>query len=189
MSLRRFVLGYGAVTLIALAPCAAQEPAPTAATSSTAAPTYPLGAGEALRITTFGEAALTGEFTIDADGNLAFPLIGSIRASGKTPEQLESAIKTRLADGFLINPRVTVEVKSYKPIYVLGEVNKPGEYAYVPGMTVLGLVAKAEGFTYRAQQKRVFIKRIGQPAEAELTLGAQTLVYPGDTVRIVERYF
>lgn len=186
MSLRRFVLGYGAAGLFAIAPCAAQQSQPAA---PAAVPGYALSAGEAIKITTFGEATLTGDFSIDADGNLAFPLIGTIPAAGKTAPQLEAAIQQRLADGFLVNPRVTVEVKSYKPVYVLGEVNKPGEYAYVPGMTALAVVAKAEGFTYRAQQKRAFIKRVGMPEEVEVALTKPIQIMPGDTIRIAERYF
>lgn len=184
MRLRHFILG-GCAALMPLAICAAQESAP----ASTAVPAYALSAGEALKVTTFGEETLTGEFVIDANGNLPLPLIGSVPAAGKTADALEKAIQAKLADGFLLNPRVTVEVKSYKPVYVLGEVNKPGEYAYVPGMTVLAAVAKAEGFTYRAQQKKVFVKRAGQPDESELALGAAVQVFPGDTIRIAERYF
>lgn len=186
MSLRRVVLGHWAAIAIPFAACSAQQPAPP---PTAAAPAYALGAGEALKITTFGEPTLTGDFTIDADGNLPFPLIGAIPAMGKTAQQLQSAIQNRLADGFLLNPRVTVEVKSYRPVYVMGEVNKPGEYAYVPGMTALAAVAKAEGFTYRAQQKKVFLKRAGENVERELALKGQVFLMPGDTIRIAERYF
>ncbi|WP_147417688.1 polysaccharide biosynthesis/export family protein [Sphingomonas cavernae] len=187
MSLRRVVLGHAAAIALPFAACAAQQPAPPA--PAAAVPAYTLGAGEALKVTTFGEPTLTGDFTIDADGNLPLPLIGAIPAAGKTAQQLEAAIQTRLADGFLLNPRVTVEVKSYKPVYVLGEVNKPGEYAYIPGMTALAAVAKAEGFTYRAQQKKIFIKRAGESAERELALKGSVAILPGDTIRIAERYF
>jgi len=172
-----------------LAACVAQAAVPVTAAQGQQAPSYKLSAGETLKITTFGEQSLTGDFAIGTDGVLAFPLIGSIKAAGLTPEQLEAAIRTRLGDGFLVDPKVNVEVKSFKPVYILGEVNKPGEYAYMPGMTVHAVVAKAEGFTYRAQQKRVFIKRAGEAAEKEVALSSQTAIFPGDTVRIAERYF
>ncbi len=187
MSLRIRVLGFGAAVALPLAAAAAQQPAPPPA--GKAVPAYALSAGEALRITTFGEPTLTGEFAIDADGNLSFPLIGTVPAAGRNVQQLESAIRTRLADGFMVDPRVTVEVKAYKPVYVLGEVNKPGEYAYVPGMTALAVIAKAEGFTYRAQQKRFFLKRAGDAAEQALALNGSVHVMPGDTIRIAERFF
>ena len=92
-------------------------------------------------------------------------------------------------NGYLLNPRVSVEVLSYRPIYILGEVNKPGEYDYVPGMTVLAAIAKAEGFTYRAQEKSIFLKRQGSDREVEIRLHSDTPIHPGDTLRIGERYF
>lgn len=132
---------------------------------------------------------MSGDFAIGTDGILAFPLIGSVKAAGLTPEKLAIGIQNRLSDGFLLNPRVSVEVKSFKPVYVLGEVNKPGEYVFVPGMTLMAAIAKAEGFTYRAQQKRVFIRRAGENEERELTLNSETEIAPGDTLRVAERYF
>lgn len=132
---------------------------------------------------------MSGDFAIGTDGVLAFPLIGGVKAAGLTPEKLAVGIQNRLAEGFLLNPRVSVEVKNFKPVYVLGEVNKPGEYVFVPGMTLMAAIAKAEGFTYRAQQKRVFIRRAGENEERELTLNSETEIAPGDTLRVAERYF
>lgn len=150
---------------------------------------YPLRAGEAVRIITYGEETLTGEFTIGANGLLSFPLVGDIKAAGLTPAALGTSISTALADGYVLNPQVNVEVKNYRPIYILGEVNKPGEYPYVPDMTILAAIAKADGFTYRAQQKQIFLKRSDQPREVKIRLGSNTRIYPGDTIRIVERFF
>jgi protein involved in polysaccharide export with SLBB domain len=150
---------------------------------------YQLGAGETVQIITYGEDSLTGEFIIGANGILAFPLVGNIQAAGLSPADLGINIAAALADGYVINPQVNVEVKSYRPIYILGEVNKPGEYPYNPNMTVLAAIAKADGFTYRAQQRQIFIKRADQPNEVWITLGSNTRIYPGDTIRIVERFF
>ncbi len=150
---------------------------------------YQLGAGETVQIITYGEDSLTGEFIIGANGILAFPLVGNIQAAGLSPADLGINIAAALADGYVINPQVNVEVKSYRPIYILGEVNKPGEYPYNPNMTVLAAIAKADGFTYRAQQRQIFIKRADQPNEVWITLGSNTRIYPGDTIRVVERFF
>ncbi|GAA0474442.1 polysaccharide biosynthesis/export family protein [Parasphingorhabdus litoris] len=150
---------------------------------------YQLRAGETVQIITYGEETLTGEFVIGANGFLAFPLVGDIQAAGLSPAGLGKQITASLADGYVINPQVNVEVKSFRPIYVLGEVNKPGEYPYIPDMTILAAIAKADGFTYRAQQKQIFIKRSDQPNEVKIRLGSNTRIYPGDTIRIVERFF
>jgi protein involved in polysaccharide export with SLBB domain len=150
---------------------------------------YMLRPGETLRIITYGEEVLTGEFNIGTDGTLSFPLIGTIKAAGQTPAGLADAITAALANGYLSAPKVTVEVKNFRPVYVLGEVNKPGEYPYTADLTVLAAIAKADGFTYRAQQKRIFIKRAGQPEEVLTVLSSNTPVYPGDIIRVTERYF
>lgn len=150
---------------------------------------YPLRAGETIQILTYGEETLTGEFNIGANGILSFPLVGDIKAAGLTPAALGKTIAAGLADGYVLNPQVNVEVKNYRPIYILGEVNKPGEYPYIPDMTILAAIAKADGFTYRAQQKQIFIKRSDQPREVKIRLGSNTRIYPGDTIRITERFF
>lgn len=173
-----------------LAACVSQGPFPVeTADVQNVNQSYTLRPGETVKIVTYGEEPLTGEFIIGTDGNLAFPLIGNIKAAGVTPADLGNSITTALAGGYLAKPMVSVEVKSFRPIYVLGEVNKPGEYPYTADMTVLAAIAKADGFTYRAQQKRVFIKRAEQPNEERITLSSNTPVFPGDVIRVTERYF
>ena len=159
---------------------------------SPAAPTdfeYHLGSGDKLRIIVFGEDSLTGEFFVSAGGKVSFPLIGDIDAAGLTIPQLQKAIEAKLADGYLKEPRVSAEVLNYRPFYILGEVMKPGEYPYTSGLTVLNAVATAEGFTYRADSHKVFIKRATSPGEHEYPLTTATPVQPGDTIRIGERFF
>jgi len=181
---------FGLLLALAATSCASQQAfAPEPASAASTAQPYQLVAGDKLHITVYDEPTLTGDYTIDVNGNLAFPLIGATPAKGDTPGQLQHKLTALLANGYLVNPRVSVEVTSYRPIYVLGEVNKPGEYDYVPGMTVLAAVAKAEGFTYRAKEKTVFIKRRGTDREVEVPLRSDTPVNPGDTIRIAERYF
>jgi protein involved in polysaccharide export with SLBB domain len=150
---------------------------------------YRLGTGDKLRIIVFGEEALTGEFFVSGGGKIAFPLIGDIDATGLTIPQLQAAIETKLADGYLNKPKVSAEVLNYRPFYILGEVMKPGEYPYTNGLTVMNAVATAQGFTYRADTKRVFIKRATGPGEHEYPLTTATPVEPGDTIRIGERFF
>lgn len=179
----------GALAPIILSACMGQGAFPSASSEVPVAQAHRLNAGETIRITTYGEESMSGDFAIGTDGVLAFPLIGGVKAAGLTPEKLAVGIQNRLAEGFLLNPRVSVEVKNFKPVYVLGEVNKPGEYVFVPGMTLMAAIAKAEGFTYRAQQKRVFIRRAGENEERELTLNSETEIAPGDTLRVAERYF
>jgi polysaccharide export outer membrane protein len=164
------------------------EPSPTPATAA-ADLSYQLGTGDKLRITVFGEAALTGEFSVGDRGTVSFPLVGEVQAAKRSVAEFKSSLTAALKDGYLLDPRVAVEVLTYRPYYVLGEVGKPGEYPYTSGLTVLNAVAAASGFTYRANTKRVFIKHAGAAAEEKLPLTATQMVAPGDTIRIGERYF
>lgn len=176
--------------------CTACGSAPAASPTLTAAAPaadpdqgYQLGPGDKLRVTTYGEADLTGEFVVGDRGAVSFPLVGEIPAAKRSVADFKASLVAALKDGYLQDPRMTVEVISYRPYYVLGEVTKPGEYPYSNGLTVLNAVAAASGFTYRANTKKVFIKRAGADAEQTLPLTATEKVLPGDTIRIGERYF
>jgi len=140
-------------------------------------------------VTVFGHEDLSASVTVDGSGNISLPLIGSIAVSGKALPEVDQAIVTALLDGYLSAPRVTVEVLNYRPYYILGEVNKPGSYPFIEGLTVVNAVATAEGFSYRADMHRVFIKRSGNVDEVEYSLTPNTPVYPGDTIRISDRRF
>lgn len=150
---------------------------------------YRLASADKVRIDVFGEDALGGEFVINAEGKVALPLIGEVQAAGLTVAQLQDAATQALSQGYLNQPRVTAQVLTYRPIYILGEVNRPGEYPYVPDLTVLNAVATAQGFTYRANTRRIFVRRAGSQTEEPQPLTADTRVSPGDTLRIGERYF
>ena len=175
--------------MFALAACAPMNSLAPAGPAPAATGPYRLGAGDKLRISTFGEEKLSGEFVVDGAGLVSLPLIGSQKAGGLTAQELQSNIAAALRDGYLKDPRVSVEVLTYRPIYILGEVNRPGAYPYSEGMTVLSAVATAQGFTYRANTKRAFIKAEGEAAERSTPLTAATPVKPGDTIRIGERFF
>jgi protein involved in polysaccharide export with SLBB domain len=136
-----------------------------------------------------GEPTLSGEYVITGSGTLSFPLVGDVAAKGLTIPDFQDALRDRLADGYLKDPRVTVEVLTYRPFYILGEVNKPGEYAYTNGLTVMNAIATAGGFTYRANHKTIMLRAPGESAEHSEPLTATTPVNPGDTIRVRERYF
>lgn len=149
---------------------------------------YRLGAEDKVKISVFGEPDLSGEFVVDSSGVLATPFIGQIQVKGLTLREFEAVYAKKLRDAeILIDPKVSAEVTSFRPIYVLGEVKKPGQYAYVSGMTVQKAVALAEGYTYRASESRVEITRGGRKTTVEVT--SQTKVLPGDEIRIPERFF
>jgi polysaccharide export outer membrane protein len=150
---------------------------------------YRLGSGDQLKITVYGEERLTGEFAVNGQGTVAYPLLGELPAAGKTVGELEKLITAGLADGFVNNPSVGIEVANYRPYYILGEVTKPGEYPFTDGLTVFSAVARAGGFTYRADQKRIYIHHKSAESETKYRLEGNTPVQPGDTIRVGERIF
>ena len=153
---------------------------------------YTLGPGDQIRIITFGEQQLTGEFRVDAAGEIALPLVGDVHAGGLTPKQLEGSVAQALTRSKLYrNPSVSVEVIAYRPIFILGEVARPGQYPYQPAMTVVTAAAVAGGFTYRAVTNRFSIVRTSNKRLETTEGGAirETLVQPGDVITVYERIF
>jgi polysaccharide export outer membrane protein len=151
---------------------------------------YTLGPGDQIRVITFGEQTLTGQFAVADSGSVAIPLLGPLHAAGLTTNQFAGEIAAQLRDKNLIrNPSVSVEVATYRPIFVLGEVNKPGEYPYRPGMTLLSVVALAGGFTYRAVEDTASVVRPQDGKPAEGRVGRDAPLLPGDVVTIFERNF
>lgn len=151
---------------------------------------YRLGPGDMVRIITYGEDPLTGEFRVSDQGAVALPLAGTVRAAGRTPRELEDAVAAALKKGDMLKkPSVSVEVTTYRPIYVLGEVNKPGQYPYQPGMTVVSAAAVAGGFTYRAIEDYASVVRTVGGDSVEAKASRQALVQPGDVITVFERRF
>ena len=150
---------------------------------------YQLGTGDKLRIIVFGEADLGGDYVVDGSGYVQMPLIGQVGAAGRTIHDFEAAVSAKLADGYLKDPRVSVEVTNYRPFYILGEVKSPGKYSYVTGMTVLNAVAMAGGFTDRADDSDVYIRHGGSSKEKEVSVNGTVKVSPGDIIRVKERFF
>jgi polysaccharide biosynthesis/export protein len=159
--------------------------------SASVSPTeeYVLGPNDRVRLKVYGETDITGEYEVDRNGFVSIPLAGHIRAGGLTTRQLERAIASALSKGIVRDPRVNVEVASYRNFYILGEVKKGGEYPYRLGLTVMDAVATAGGFTYRANENKAYLRRSGSSTEEVYSLDAAVPIYPGDNIRIPERYF
>jgi protein involved in polysaccharide export with SLBB domain len=151
---------------------------------SSGADAYRLDTGDKVRVIVFGEDDLGGQFQIDDKGFIRLPLIGQLKAAGSSPKELEGDIAAALGNGYLNNPRVSVEVTDYRPFYILGEVNKPGQYAYVNDMSALNAVALGGGYTVKASDSWVYVRRDGQNKEVRLAADATTKIHPGDVVRI-----
>jgi polysaccharide export outer membrane protein len=195
ITLLGLVLGVGL-----LAGCSSSSPpsaipeAPGGATAAAAgaAPIedisgYKLGPGDALRVTVFRHEDLSGEFSLDGEGYFALPLVGEILAGGRTARQVESEVEVALkSGGYLVDPQVSIEVLNYRPFYIIGEVNNPGSFAYVSGMTVINAVALAGGYTYRADQDDIIISRGGSNGPRIEAL-PDTEVLPGDIIEVRRR--
>lgn len=151
---------------------------------------FRLGPGDRIRVTVFGNEDLSGEFEVDGTGRVSLPLIQTVQAKGLTLSELEQAITDRLKPDFLKDPRVSIDVLNYRPFYIIGEVKQPGSYPYVHGMTVWNAVAMAGGFSYRAKKSEVEIKRGGDTAQTTWQdADPNTVIFPGDVIRVPERFF
>jgi polysaccharide biosynthesis/export protein len=150
---------------------------------------YTLDSGDRLRIVVFGQDGLTNSYVLDASGDIAMPLIGSVAARGLTTDQLSARIADLLRQGYVRDPHVAVEIEAYRPFFILGEVAQPGQYPYVANMTVETAVAIAGGFGPRGERKSVIISRNygGQAVRFRTPISAQ--VQPGDTIQVQERWF
>ncbi|MFN3523127.1 MAG: polysaccharide biosynthesis/export family protein [Phenylobacterium sp.] len=188
------IVGLAACAALLIGAPAAFAQAPSATELAPEAPQrvlpdYHMGAGDKIRVIVYGEEALSNEYFVSSAGNVSMPLIGEVAAVGRTVGEFQEAVAARLRDGYLKEPRVSVEVLNYRPFYILGEVNRPGEYPYTSALTVMNAVATAQGFTYRADQKKVYVRRADETKEEVYPLTSTTPVAPGDTIRIGERFF
>jgi len=150
---------------------------------------YALDSGDKLRVVVFGQDGLSASYSVDTSGNITMPLIGAVQARGHTPAQLQAAIAAKLRQGYVREPHVAVEVETYRPFFILGEVTLPGQYPYVANMTVETAVAIAGGYTPRAQKYRIEISRqLGGLTERRV-VSPNYPVRPGDTIQVAERWF
>jgi len=150
---------------------------------------YRLDAGDKLRVVVYGQEGLTNTYAIDAGGSITMPLIGSVPARGRTPATLAAEIAAKLRNGFIREPSVAVEIDSYRPFFILGEVAAPGQYPYVPNMSVESAVAIAGGFTPRAKRERVTLTHTDGVGSSRFVVPLGTALGPGDTVLVGERWF
>ncbi|MEM7043393.1 MAG: polysaccharide biosynthesis/export family protein [Pseudomonadota bacterium] len=190
------LIGTLLLTLGLLAGCAGSEPPPlpqaqlpTPGQQEDAVAGYRLGPGDQVRVTVFRHEDLSGEFQLDGEGYFALPLVGEVQGGGKVVRNLETDIEDAFRDGgYLVNPQVSLEVLNYRPFYILGEVNQPGSYPYVNGMTVINAVALAGGYTYRASQDSISVQRGGSNGK-NVSVGPTSQVLPGDIITVPERFF
>lgn len=177
------VLGWA----LLLAGCT--DRAPLAEPASVGSGPYLLGTGDKLRIVVYDQPSLTNLYEIDASGRISMPLIGDVNASGVTADDLANRIEAKLASGYLKEPNVTVEIATYRPFFVLGEVGNPGQYTYVPGLTAEMAVAVAGGFTDRANKRVVRLSRRVGGKLYESRMPVIEPIRPGDTIYVPESLF
>lgn len=185
--MRRQLIALGIVMLV-LEGCGAPPYQPAAFATRANAP-YTLASGDRLRVIVFGQDTLSNTYDVDGSGNISMPLIGLVSAYGRTTDGLQDAIASKLRNGFLREPRVSVEVEAYRPFFVLGEVTTAGQYPFINGMTVQTAVAVAGGYSPRGYQHGADLTRVinGVPYTARVPL--TELVRPGDTIKVPERFF
>lgn len=176
------------VLAVGLASCSSYRPAGEAFHKSLVGP-YLLDSGDRVRVIVFNQTDLNNEYTVDQSGYINLPLIGNVVARGRETTELAGDIASRLQNGFIRNPDVSVEIAQYRPFFIMGEVNTAGQYAFVTGMTVQTAIAISGGFTPRAQQGYVDITR---QLNGKILTGRVKLtspVRPGDTIYVRERFF
>jgi len=152
-------------------------------------PSYALDSGDKLRVVVFGQEGLSASYSVDTSGRITMPLIGAVNARGMTPAGLQLAIAAKLRNGFVREPHVAVEVELYRPFFILGEVTLPGQYPYVPNMTVETAVAIAGGYTPRAFKRKIEVTHQVNGLTEHRVVSPNYPVRPGDTVHIAERWF
>ncbi len=152
--------------------------------------TYLLSPGDKVKVTVFNEPTLTGEFQVNSSGEVAFPLVGTIAAAGLSVAEFQNQLRRRLNNGYVRNAHISIEVASYRPFNVFGEVKTAGQYPFRPGLTVQDAIAMAGGFTYRANSRTAYVRRANANSELTVQLeGPRVPILPGDDVRVPERYF
>jgi polysaccharide export outer membrane protein len=151
--------------------------------------TYTLDSGDKVRVIVFGQDNLSNVYSVDGSGAVALPLIGPVHARGLTTAELASVIAGDLRKKYVKDPKVTVEVSTYRPFFILGEVKKPGQYPYVSAMTVEAAVAIAEGYSDRAKKRFVRLTRRFGGVMSTVMVPTDYPVQPGDTIYVLERLF
>lgn len=178
------LFGFAMLTL-----SACQTTAPRSTPVTEAVSDYTLGVGDKVRIAVYGQEELTNEYTVEPSGVISMPLVGTVGAAGYTAQEVKQAIVNKLEPDYLVNPQVSVETVGFRSVYVLGEVQKPGKYEYVPNMTLQQAVAIAGGYTYRAQEDGADVTRHVKGAINTFSVNGRTILKPGDTILVKRRWF
>jgi len=183
--------GIALAAALLVAGCAANSLSEADKQSMAAAATAPakLQPGDKIRITVYGEDKLSGDYQLDQSGQISLPLAGTITAQGLTQNELEQALTKKFRSEYLKDPKVTVTIATLQPYYIMGEVEKPGQYPYQSGLNVLTALAIAGGPTYRANRNSVEIQRHGETAMHDYPISTTVPILPGDVIRVPERYF
>jgi protein involved in polysaccharide export with SLBB domain len=176
-------LGVAIIAACSTSPAMANPQAPSAGDS------YRLGAGDEIKVTVYDEPALSGPKIVDGQGAVTLDLIGPVEVRGLTLSEASRRIEAKLKDGWLRDPKVTAEMTKGRPYYILGEVNRAGEYPFTSGLTIMNAIAAAGDFTYRAEKKKIMVTSADTGVEREVKLTPNTPVQPGDRIRILERFF
>lgn len=150
---------------------------------------YLLDTGDRVRVFVYGQPNLSREYSVDDSGAVSIPLLGPITARGLSTQDLEGLISARLRIEYVRDPHVNVEVSTYRPFFILGEVRNPGQYPYLNRMTAEMAVAIAGGYTGRASKRDVRIIRHLNGKSQRIDAPAHIRVQPGDTITVKERFF
>ena len=150
---------------------------------------YSLDTGDRLRVIVYSQRTLTRTYTVDDSGHISIPLVGQVKARGLSTKQVQNRITSRLRAKYLRDPKVSVEVATYRPFFVLGQVQTAGQYPYVVGMTAEVAAAIAGGFTSRADERKFRISRVFNGRRYTLLVSKNFPIFPGDTVYVRERFF
>ncbi len=172
----------------AVASCGHPAP-PRAAVADRFDAPYALDAGDKVRIVVFGQDGISNDYAVDAAGTIAMPLIGNVPVAGLTPAEAQKEIARRLRGGYIRDPQVALEVSAYRPFFILGEVNKAGQYPYVAGMTAQQAAAIAGGQTPRGRTDIVEITRKSGGRLVKATVPVTYAIRPGDSIVVPERFF
>ena len=182
-------VAFAVVAMLCL-PISGCQTTRVSSTPVTAAVTdYTLGVGDKVRINVYGQAELTNEYIVEPNGTISMPLIGTVGAAGYSSNEVKDLIVAKLQPDYMVDPQVSVEVTGFRSMYVLGEVQNPGKYEYVPNMTVMQAVAIAGGYTYRANEGGAEVTRHVKGALNTFNVDEKTMLKPGDTILIKRRWF
>jgi protein involved in polysaccharide export with SLBB domain len=150
---------------------------------------YILGPSDRVRLKDYDDENLSDEYEVNSDGFVSIPLVGRVRAAGLTTNQLEKAIASRMRGKIAHDPKINVEIATYAPFYIYGEVKKAGVYPFQPGLTVADAIATAGGLTYRADESAIYLQHPGAGTSQIVRLDVPMRVVPGDNIRVSERMF